>query len=157
MLTLHELQYDFRRFLIGETPEPLLRLVDGVGFEPKSRLSIYRNNMLVTLTATLKATFPVVCRLVDDRFFEYAANGFIQHNLPASPCLIEYGEDFPEFLDRFPPAGVLGYLADVARLEWAINRVVHAPLAEQRMPLTSLLYASGDPAEVRLNIAGHCR
>jgi hypothetical protein len=157
MPTLHELQRDFRRFLTGETPEQLLQLVDGVGFEPGSRLSIYRNNMLVTLTAALKATFRVVCRLVDDRFFEYAANAFIQHHLPAAPCLVEYGGDFPDFLATFPPTASLDYLPDVAKLEWTISRVLLAPYLESAIPLAFLLRVRGDQAQVRLGMTAACR
>lgn len=153
MPTLHDLQSDFRRFLTGEAREQLLQVVDGIGFDAESRLSIYRNNTIATLTAALKATFPVVCRLVDGRFFDYAAHAFIQHNLPASPCLVEYGGDFPTFLAGFPPAADLDYLPDVARLEWAINRVLRAPYPETPVSLTSLLAAQGDPAQIRLRIA----
>jgi len=157
MPTLHELQSDFRRFLVGQSPEQLLRLVDGVGFEPEARLSIYRNNMLVSLTAALKATFPVVCRLVDARFFDYAANSFIQDHLPNTPCLAEYGADFPDFLSSFPPAACLDYLPDVARLEWAINRVLHAPCAASPVALASLLTVPGDPAQIRLQMPAACQ
>jgi hypothetical protein len=109
--------------------------------------------MLVTLTAALKATFPVVCRLVDDRFFEYAANEFMRHNLPTSPCLAEYGADFPDFLVSFPPAGSVDYLADVARLEWSVGRVLRAPCPEVPIPLATLLSVQGDPAQIRLRTA----
>ena len=153
MPTLHDLQSDFRRFLTGEAREQLLQVVDGIGFDAEPRLSIYRNNTIATLTAALKATFPVVCRLVDDRFFDYAAHAFIQHNLPASPCLVEYGGDFPTFLAGFPPVAELDYLPDVARLEWAINRVLRAPHSETLIPLASLLAVPGDPAQIRLRIA----
>jgi hypothetical protein len=149
MPTLHELQSDFRRFLTGDVPGELLQLVEGAGLEPEARLSIYRNNTLVTLTAALNATFPVVCRLVDQRFFAYAAQAFLRHNLPASPCLAEYGADFPAFLAGFPPAARLDYLPDVARLEWAISGVLRT-CPETPVPLASLLAAPGDPAHIRL-------
>jgi hypothetical protein len=152
MPALHDLQSDFRRFLTGETPEQLFGMVDGLGFDPEARLSIYRNNTLSTLSAALKATFPVVCRLVDDRFFNYAACAFIQENLPISPCLVEYGSDFPRFLAGFAPAADLGYLPDVARLEWAINRVFHAPNSEAPIPIASLFVVQGDPAQIRLSL-----
>jgi putative DNA-binding protein len=154
MPTLHDLQSDFRRFLTGEAREQLLQVVDGIGFDSESRLSIYRNNTTATLTAALKATFPVICRLVDGRFFDYAAHAFIQHNLPTKPCLVEYGGDFPTFLAGFPPAADLDYLPDVARLEWAINRVLRAPQPAPPISLASLLAVRGDPAQVRLRIAG---
>jgi hypothetical protein len=156
MPTLHELQSDFRCFLTGEAGEQLLQIVDGVGFSPESRLAIYRNNTLATLTAALKATFPVVCRLVDDRFFDYAAHAFIRNNLPASPCLVEYGGNFPAFLAGFPPAAGLDYLADVAALEWVINRVLRAPRPEISIPIESLLAAQGDPAQIRMRVAASC-
>jgi hypothetical protein len=156
MPTLHDLQSEFRRFLTGEASEQLLQVVDGVGFSSESRLSIYRNNTLATLTAALKATFPVVCRLVHDRFFDYAAHAFIRDNLPASPCLVEYGGDFPAFLAGFPPAASLGYLADVAELEWAINRALRAPHHQVSIPISSLLAAQGDPAQICLRITASC-
>jgi hypothetical protein len=150
MPALHDLQSDFRRFLTGGTPQRLVGMVDGDGFDPEARLSIYRNNTISTLSAALEATFPVVCRLVDDRFFNYAACTFIRENLPTSPCLVEYGSDFPRFLAGFAPAADLGYLPDVARLEWAINRVLHAPNSEAPIPIASLLAAQGDPAQIGL-------
>jgi hypothetical protein len=152
MPTLHDLQSEFRRFLTGEASEQLLQIVDGVGLSPASRLGIYRNNTVSTLTTALKATFPVVCRLVHDRFFDYAAHAFIRDNLPASPCLVEYGGNFPAFLAGFPPAASLGYLADVAGLEWAINQVLRAPRHQVCIPISSLLAAEGDPAQFRLRI-----
>jgi hypothetical protein len=62
----------------------------------------------------------VVCRVVDERFFDYAAHRFIPDHPPTSPCLSEYGAAFPEFLARFEPARRLPYLGDLARLEWAL-------------------------------------
>src|SRR5207245_9178933 len=53
---------------------------------------------------------------------------------PAGPLLFEYGESLPEFLAAFPPCRHLQYLPDVARLEWAINRALHAEDAEPLDP-----------------------
>jgi hypothetical protein len=44
---------------------------------------------------------------------------------PRTACLDEYGAEFPEFPRRFEPAVTLVYLADVARLEWAVSRAIH--------------------------------
>jgi hypothetical protein len=41
-----------------------------------------------------------------------------------------FGEGFPEFLQGFEPAAALVYLPDVARLERAIGRALHAPDAK---------------------------
>lgn len=149
MPMLHELQSDFRRFIAGDLSPGLLEMVDGADFDPTSLLSIYRNNTLITLTEALSATFPVVRRLVDHRFFAYAAHAFIRDNFPSAPCLVEYGAAFPAFLADFPPAAGIAYLPDVARLEWGINRVVHAS-PQDAILLASIAEAHADPASLRL-------
>src|SRR5262249_49277400 len=65
--------------------------------------------------------------LVGDDFFAGAAASFIREHLPGSAYLDQYGGEFPDFLSAFPPAISLPYLADVARLEWAVSRALHAP------------------------------
>jgi hypothetical protein len=126
MLMLNGLQSRLGSAIRGQHQPELLGLIEGGKISPEARLRIYRNHLISTLTATLKATFPVVCRLVDERFFGYAAHEFIAGILPSRPCLAEYGERFPDFLGDFPPCRRLIYLADVARLEWAINLALHA-------------------------------
>jgi hypothetical protein len=69
----------------------------------------------------LQSTFPVVCRLVDKRFFAYAAHEYLREHPPHSRCLVEYGADFADFLAGFAPCEQLRYLSDVARFEWALN------------------------------------
>ena len=135
MPSLAELQVDFRRFIVGHgVLERGLSGVAGDGLDPAARLSIYRNNILISLTKVLAATFPVVARLVDRRFFDYAADTFIRESLPKSRCLSDYGGNFPTFLSSFTPAAGLAYLPDVAELEWRISR---ARCAEPLPPLSA--------------------
>jgi Putative DNA-binding domain len=121
MLALHELQARFTDSLFAIEDLTLLDLVDGDGLDARAGLAVYRHHVLTTLTATLAAAYPVVCRLVDRRFFAYAADAFIRGHLPTEPCLAEYGAGFPDFLASFPACGSLPYLPDVARLEWAVH------------------------------------
>lgn len=127
MPTLPEIQEDFRSFVLGAEPAHLESAVVADRIAPAQRLQIYRNHLFTTLTDALALTFPVVRRLVDERFFAYAAHRFIEASPPARPCLFEYGDRFAAFLADFPPCESLPYLADVARLEWAINESFHAP------------------------------
>jgi len=146
MTPLRDLQRDMGAALLGRNDGRVARasvLDDGVGAE--ARLRIYRHHVATTLTAALHASFPVVCRLVDERFFAYAADEYIRHEPPAGPCLVEYGETFPAFLERFPACAALPYLADVARLEWAMNRVMHAP-DEVSLPASALRGIGPDAA-----------
>jgi hypothetical protein len=100
------------------------------GGAQQTRLSIYRNNFAGALTAALKLAFPVVCRITGEAFFESAARIFLEGHPPRSACLDRYGGDFPSFLACYAPAAPLAYLADVARLEWAVTCALHAEDAE---------------------------
>lgn len=90
------------------------------------RLAIHRNTAFGTLVNALRLSFPAVQRLVGADFFEAAAREFIRRNPPRSAYLNDYDADFPGFLAAYAPASALVYLADVARLEWAVNRALHA-------------------------------
>jgi hypothetical protein len=92
-----------------------------------ARLAVYRHHVLASLTIALETTYPVVVRLVDPRFFRYAADRYIRAHPPSSPRLSEYGATFADFLESFPPARQLEYLPDVARLEWALGAALNAP------------------------------
>ena len=83
--------------------------------------------MLGTLSIALRLTYPAVQRLVGADFFDGAAQIFAREHPPQSADLNAYGAEFADFLRRFEPAAALAYLADVARLEWAVNRALHAP------------------------------
>ncbi len=97
---------------------------------PAARLNIYRNTFIGNLTTALRLSYPTVHRLVGAAFFETAARLFIEAHPPRGTYLDEYGADFPDFLAQFEPAASLVYLPGVARLEWAVNRALHAPDAE---------------------------
>ena len=125
-MLLHDLQVVLRDALLGGDAEAAAREIAGDGLAPEARLAVYRHHVSTTLTAALKATYPVICRLVDARFFAFAADRYLRAHPPASPCLFEYGASFPEFLAAFPPCRDLAYLPDVARLEWAMKVASHA-------------------------------
>jgi hypothetical protein len=93
----------------------------------------HRNNVFVSLTEALGTRFPVCHALVGDEFFRALARMFIELSPPRSPVLMSYGDDFGDFIETFPPARPVPYLADVARLEAALTRAYHAADAS---PLT---------------------
>ncbi len=124
MPTLLELQRAMRASLLDRNDDPAAAmLAENV---PADRLSIYRNTFITGVTKALRLSYPAVHRLVGNDFFEGAAALFIAQHPPSAAYLDEYGADFPQFLRGFQPAAVLEYLADVARLELAVNRAIHA-------------------------------
>jgi hypothetical protein len=132
MPALREVQAAFRDALVGGDDSLAAAAIASDGMRPDARLRIYRHHVFATLTAVLKATYPVVCRLVDEQFFDYAADSYIRTRPPSAPCLFEYGGDLPQFLAGFEPCRHLVYLPDVARLEWALNAAAYA---DNVMPL----------------------
>ena len=133
--TLLELQQAMRASLV-ERDDGAAAAMLAAGLDP-ARLNIYRNTFVTGVTKALRLSFPAVERLVGAEFFEGAAAVFIAQQPPRAAYLDLYGEDFPAFLGCFAPAASLVYLADVARLEWAVNRAIHAadaaPLALERL------------------------
>jgi Putative DNA-binding domain len=126
MSAWREVQAAFRAALLADDEAGLDGLVLADGLSAAARLRLYRHHVLSTLTDALRGSYPVVVRLVGDGFFAYAADRYVRDEPPAGPCLFEYGGTFPAFLAAFPPARSLEYLADVARLEWALHAACHA-------------------------------
>ncbi|MGA7260953.1 MAG: DNA-binding domain-containing protein [Stellaceae bacterium] len=121
MSMLLELQRRLRRAVLGGDTAEIVAAIQGDGLDPAARVGIYRHHAFATLGDALQGTFPVVCRLVDKRFFAYAAHEYLREHPPHLRCLVEYGADFADFLARFTPCAKFPYLADVARFEWALN------------------------------------
>lgn len=93
---------------------------------PARRFAVYRNNVIASLVDALADGFPVVQQLVGEAFFRAMAQVFVRQSPPRSAVLLDYGDDFPAFIEGFGPAGNLPYLADVARLERLRSRAYHA-------------------------------
>lgn len=151
MHALRELQAEFRRALFGDAAA-LRGLIREDGLAIDARLDIYRNNVFVSLKQVLKDTFPVVCRLVDERFFLYATDEFIRRDPPEQACLSAYGERFADFLAGFPPCRELVYLPDVARLEWLINVATHAAEPTPLSPAALNVVAAADAPNLVLRL-----
>jgi hypothetical protein len=93
--------------------------------DPK-RFAVYRNNVVTGLGKALESRFPVTLRLVGEEFFRGMARAFIASCRPRSPLIAEYGDELPDFIERFGAAASVPYLADVARLEALWTRAYHA-------------------------------
>ncbi len=84
---------------------------------------LHRNTVRYALTNALRLTFPTVDSLVGEAFFDQAALAFVAEHPPTRACLTGYGRDFPDFLACYPLAAGLPYLADVGRLDFAVEEV----------------------------------
>lgn len=132
-MSLADLQSGFIAHLRAPAAPPPDSLVASGGTPPNRRFNVYRNNVVASLIEALRASFPVVERLVGEEFFKATARAYIDHEPPKSPLMFLYGETFAAFLDAFPPAASVPYLGDVARLEFARLTAFHA---EDKAPIS---------------------
>ncbi|WP_321904509.1 DNA-binding domain-containing protein [Burkholderia cenocepacia] len=151
--TLAELQRAVGRSLLHGPDEGAAAWVVADGLDASARLNVYRNTATSVLATALRLAFPAVGRLVGSEFFKGAARLFGREAPPRSAWLDAYGAGFADFLARLPQAAAVPYLADVARLEWQINLVLHAPDAK---PLDPARLAQLDEAALaRLRLQPH--
>jgi len=112
MLSLRELQQNTYRAIVLDDD------ARGRGLNV-TRLNVYRNNARETFRKALAATYPVVRRLVGEQCFRGIARSY-SHDFPSrSGDLARYGAELATLLEIYYRDSAFGYLADVARLEWA--------------------------------------
>lgn len=108
----------------GVTVPPGLSNPDGS--PATKRFDVYRNNVAVSLTEALIATFPVTYKLVGDEFFRGMAGVYLRKHRPDTPLIQRYGDRMPTFLRGFRPASAVPYLSDITKLELALRDSYHA-------------------------------
>lgn len=97
-----------------------LAALRGEGTLPPS-LAHYRGQLQAGWRAALADTYPVTERLVGPAFFAEAARRYAIARPSRSGDLHAYGEAFAAFLATYEHAAPLPWLADMARLEWALH------------------------------------
>lgn len=90
-------------------------------------IEVYRNNYRGNLHDALAGAYPVILQLVGEDFFQLLARKFIEQYPSRSANLHHYGTELSDFIATFEPAQELGYLSDVAALEWACHVAYFAP------------------------------
>jgi hypothetical protein len=154
-LALRELQSAFAAHVVGGDRADLVMEVLGDSVSAEARLRIHRHHVAHSLGSALAATFATVQALVGDVFFQSMAQRFIGQTLPVQPVLAEYGAGFPAFVAGYEPAASLPYLAEIARLDWALNVAFHSPtgrrlaasdlagIAAEKLPSLALAFPEG--------------
>lgn len=131
-LALRDLQAAFAAHLAEGADRPdLLAEVAGDTIPAAARLGVYRHHVFESLGLALATTFPTVQALVGADFFRRLSHDFIAQSPPTQPVLVEYGAGLPAFVAGYEPARGLPYLADIARLDWALNFAFYSPEGER--------------------------
>jgi hypothetical protein len=132
LLPLAEVQQRFTSaVLLGEAPDLAFK-----GRVPAdAAFAVHRNTVIGGLVNALRLSFPTVDALVGERFFDTAGQQFAISHPPRHPGLDEFGQQFIDFLHGLPAAACLPYLADVARLDWAIGHALRRPAMQRAFAL----------------------
>lgn len=152
MSNLRELQRGFSAGMQGHS-DAIHGSIDGRALGAAARLAIYRNAIAATRLRALRDTFPAVCALVGDTFFEQLADRYADRYPSRCGDLCAFGAVFPQFIAQSPEAiEPVPYLADVARLEWLRQEAALAagsnPDSDRCRPPAAVL-ESADPQRSR--------
>lgn len=93
------------------------------GQNPGRRLAIHARHYSASLVTALRDKFPATVWLIGSDTFTHAAREFVRSSPPKQPCIAEYGQRFPDFLDMRAQSAGVPYLGSFARLEWHAGQV----------------------------------
>lgn len=116
-------------------------------------LSAYQANGHDLAQRSLLAVYPVIAALMGDDSFATMAHELWHRHPPARGDLACWGEALAEFVAHNPQLADVPYLADVARVEWALHRAAGAPDTGADPASFALLLTEADPDTLTLRLA----
>jgi hypothetical protein len=131
-VSLEQIQNEFIEFLYtprpGEEQKNHIRsyFLDPQHADPHSGLKVYRENLVFGLISAMKETYVFTRVLLGENNFNFFCRDYLYQNPSRDSDLIQYGEGFGEFLATRGEIAHLAFIAEVARLEWALERVFYA-------------------------------
>lgn len=115
-------------------------------------LAAYQANGHELAERSLRAAYPVVAALVGGDSFATMACELWHRHPPVRGDLACWGDALPAFVDHNPQLADVPYLADVARVEWALHRAAGVPDAAAD-PASFAMLTQADPATFTLRLA----
>ena len=107
-------------------------------------LAAYRGNASAIAERALASAFPTVQQLLGDESFALLARALWHHAPPQRGDLACWGDALPGWIERDAQLADEPYLADVARVDWAVHTIEQA--ADVEPPAAGLaLLAEHDP------------
>ena len=118
-------------------------------------LKAYQSHGHMLAQRTLQAAYPVLAQLLGEDSFAALARAFWHAHPPTGGDLAQWGGDLAGFVGASEQLAEEPYLADVARVEWALH--LCAGCADRAPePATFQLLIAHDPATLRLVLAPGC-
>jgi hypothetical protein len=131
-MSLEQIQNEFIEFLYtpkpGEEQKNHIRsyFLDPQHPDPHNGLKVYRGNLVFGLIGAMKETYVFTRFLLGEQNFNFFCRDFLYQNPSRDSDLIQYGGGFGEFLAVRTEIAHLAFVAEVAKLEWALERVFYA-------------------------------
>lgn len=117
-------------------------------------LKSYQSNAHMLAERVLVAAYPVVTAILSPDSMGQLARALWHRHPPVRGDLARWGADLPGFIAASPQLAELPWLADVARIEWALHAATTAANAPASADLASLaLLTTHDPDQLTLTLA----
>lgn len=107
--------------VLGDAPPGAVADWMGDGLRAAAGLQAYRANAAATAARALAAVYPTIQALISEDSFAALARDFWRHHPPVAGDLGLWGDELPRFMADAASLASEPYLADVARLEWAVH------------------------------------
>jgi hypothetical protein len=120
-------RHGIRRIVLGNDAASIIAAVTGIAAAMASHPAAHSDRDLLALIKAIRATFPVVCRLMAGRAECDAIHEYVRDHAAAAGVLLDCGESLSRCLKQFPVADDLPFLSDLAQFEWARARALRAP------------------------------
>lgn len=118
-------------------------------------LKAYQSNGHQLAERALQGAYPVLAQLLGEASFGDLARAFWHAQPPLYGDLAQWGQALPDFVQASAQLVDEPYLADVARVEWALHSAATAADAEPDLATLALL-TQEDPGVLRLRLAPGC-
>ena len=150
-----------RAVLGGQGDDALWALVDSNAWNPSGAaekslarrgLQAYQSHGLALAQRALGAAYPVIAELMGDENFAALAQHFWRQQPPTCGDMAQWGKGLANFLSAAPQLAGEPFLADVARVEWALHRASVAADASPDLASFACLSA-GAPAMPSLTLS----
>ena len=120
-MVLAKLQENFAKHLYEKNNLEIVGAIDLKKIPAEKRLNIYRNNVFGSFCDVLELTYKITKQIVGDNYFKHLMNQYNQKYTSPSGNLEDYGEYFWQLIESLEVQHKLGYLKDIAKLEWFNN------------------------------------
>ncbi|QTN26572.1 putative DNA-binding domain-containing protein [Rhodoferax sp. AJA081-3] len=118
-------------------------------------LKAYKANGHALAASALQSAYPVVAQLVGDESFTDLAHALWHAQPPAQGDIAQWGMGLSGFLENSAQLQDEPYLADVARVEWALHQCAGVADAEADLATLALLTTQA-PEQLQLRLAPGC-